>query len=1054
MYGAQAYGPAGYPAPAVGYGGGYAACYGTPPAPAGYAAPLVATGYSTATAYAPQGGYPAAGAFPAAGYGPPPVQAAAYAHAQVYDRRDGQGMYGACYSGGSYPSAVPSYGSTYTGGGYGQPPAQGKPCGRGATPASGPEGLIVSGCQHGTVGNIVRGEFSLSSENHGKPVYKKTTQVNGLDVMLYFWDDRDGPNFCGWWFGPKVGGDQVWAYHPEKSAVPPASGWKVPYDGPIDPSFTVAPKQSQDPRRPDEGKKQQESEKRRQQEQRRRQEDEQKRKHMEDQKKQVEDMRKKQEEEQKRKAEELRRAEEELQRKREEDVKRKEEEAKSKRDMEEKRRQEQKSTLAIRRVIQKVRIATPENFDALQKELQDVNAVELENTGTQRQRITEESDKGLEQARARIEQINLARQKEQEKKDEEERKKKEVEDHAKHLVQELTELVDAAEEGTNELKETALPLEDNSELSVGDVERTAQAVEEAGLEAKARTKACTDFIMQKGPEMKDPAPVPTGQLSEIKQALAKLLQRIHECTRTAETAVTTARGKKNTAVRRAAAREKTKEIEALFEKYDKDCDNMLSKKEVAAYAKSEFKFTMPEETLTRIWRNMVEEGQRGVPAEKFPWLRVVIGTARERERDTKRRREREEKESVLTDMKSDLQDKVKEAAKAVDDADKDVSRAEKQVQPLQSKAKTMPAPGMVALADETDEVIKEAKASVAEARKQIDSLSEGIDERFQKDLKAFLGIEVKQLEMRMGRMDSRLSRATNLSSRFREQASRKRGTELEKLRTAALRVIRHNQRVKNLTKGQLFELFDKNGDGEIDEQEFIGFFEDAEKEIDEQEFIGSAEEADKAAAPASPREKPAAEVVDLPPEALSRLFPGFLEEGCVTISQEVFLRVVRLFYKVVKETAMTESKAIKDSKTLRRLELNEVVEVLEGPVREDAAEVMRIRAKAMRDDLEGWATVTGNQGTVFLREGGGLFKVVKETILTETFGLIADKESTRKLKDTTRKVKEGEVLEVYEWPKKEETSGLTRMKAKVKSDGAVGWVTTTGNQGAVFAELI
>ena len=27
-----------------------------------------------------------------------------------------------------------------------------------------------------------------------------------MDVMLYFWDDRDGPDFCGWWFGPKVRG--------------------------------------------------------------------------------------------------------------------------------------------------------------------------------------------------------------------------------------------------------------------------------------------------------------------------------------------------------------------------------------------------------------------------------------------------------------------------------------------------------------------------------------------------------------------------------------------------------------------------------------------------------------------------------------------------------------------------------------------------------------------------------------------------------------------------------------------------------------------------------
>jgi hypothetical protein len=27
--------------------------------------------------------------------------------------------------------------------------------------------------------------------------------------MLYYWDDRDGSDFSGWWFGPKVGGDQA-----------------------------------------------------------------------------------------------------------------------------------------------------------------------------------------------------------------------------------------------------------------------------------------------------------------------------------------------------------------------------------------------------------------------------------------------------------------------------------------------------------------------------------------------------------------------------------------------------------------------------------------------------------------------------------------------------------------------------------------------------------------------------------------------------------------------------------------------------------------------------
>merc|ERR1712187_4680 len=66
-------------------------------------------------------------------------------------------------------------------------------------------------------------------------------QVNGLDVMVYFWDERDGPNFCGWWFGPKIGGDQVWAYHPDKTQTPPRSGWKVPYDGAVDPTMILTP---------------------------------------------------------------------------------------------------------------------------------------------------------------------------------------------------------------------------------------------------------------------------------------------------------------------------------------------------------------------------------------------------------------------------------------------------------------------------------------------------------------------------------------------------------------------------------------------------------------------------------------------------------------------------------------------------------------------------------------------------------------------------------------------------------------------------------------------
>ena len=53
-------------------------------------------------------------------------------------------------------------------------------------------------------------------------MYKKNEPVANnptLDVLIYFWDERDGANFCGWWFGPKVGGDQVWAYNSERTGL-------------------------------------------------------------------------------------------------------------------------------------------------------------------------------------------------------------------------------------------------------------------------------------------------------------------------------------------------------------------------------------------------------------------------------------------------------------------------------------------------------------------------------------------------------------------------------------------------------------------------------------------------------------------------------------------------------------------------------------------------------------------------------------------------------------------------------------------------------------------
>jgi len=100
--------------------------------------------------------------------------------------------------------------------------------------------LTVDGCQHASVRDIIHGTYSVHSQNHGKVVFRRSVLYNNLDVLIYFWDGRDGADMSGWWFAPSVGGEQVWAHNPAPGTeVPPRSGWRVPHDGPLDEGLVV-----------------------------------------------------------------------------------------------------------------------------------------------------------------------------------------------------------------------------------------------------------------------------------------------------------------------------------------------------------------------------------------------------------------------------------------------------------------------------------------------------------------------------------------------------------------------------------------------------------------------------------------------------------------------------------------------------------------------------------------------------------------------------------------------------------------------------------------------
>jgi len=192
---------------------------------------------------------------------------------------------------------------------------------------------------------------------------------------------------------------------------------------------------------------------------------------------------------------------------------------------------------------------------------------------------------------------------------------------------------------------------------------------------------------------------------------------------------------------------------------------------------------------------------------------------------------------------------------------------------------------------------------------------------------------------------------------------------------------------------------------------------------------------------------PKEETIDISEEEVSRLFAHLGEDGTSTITKEPFLRFLRTYMKVVvRDLALTDNKCLAQGTEVRKLGAREVVEVLQGPMREETAGVMRVEVRAFKDGATGWITALGDEGSVFCKQGGSFFKVIKETVLTESMDAGVG--------SSNRKLRNGEVLELLEFPQKEEKSGLMRMKAKARTDGAVGWVTTVGNTDTVFIDLI
>lgn len=851
--------------------------------------------------------------------------------------------------------------------------------------------LSVQGCGNVTVGAIVRGTYAAYSENHSRTVYRKSEQVNGLDVLVYFWDERDGPNFCGWWFGPKVGGDQVWAYNPDKGALPPSSGWRVPYDGPVDPTYQVtihaagqmqpfvqqafAVQQQFDPQMM--------------------------------QQQQLAEMQRRQEERQ--------RMVEERQRKMQE---------------EERRRLELHAVLVIRKAVQQLRLATPETYDQLHLEAEAALGSELSKVGENQQRIREEAETIMQQCGERVNQIKEFRRKEEEMRLDAERKKQDEETTAKRLLAELAEMVKKAEQETATLVEAGSHIKgvesEDKDLSPEQAVNVNNAVKTAGLAAKTSCSSCTKFIATNRETMEQAKHI----LLETRQELMMLQARVHDCFKKLICTTATTKDVHTKVVRRASAAKRIRARVETFTKYDRDADNAWTQREIIAYAKGEFKFELHAEVAAKIIKQLTDGDDivNKVQKEHFHRVKMAIGIAREEEASLQRVAEKERQRKVLEARKAELQKEVSSVAEALEDVQLELVKAEEKVKPLCAAAEagarqsaelaaTEPPdePEVVvteAMVTDAEEQLAAVKEELASVRKQYGTLSgEGEEESHQ----SFLAMEVGKLEVTASSYDTRIAQVVRLIQRGREVLARQEHLEMQRLQADTSKVLKEHMKKQALTPDTFFASLAKDKSDKITEEEFVEFFERLE---------------------------------DCPLERakLQVLFEHLDGYGDGHLPKEPFLRLVRLYYKVAKETVMTKELGIKESKTIRRVEAGEVLEVHDGPMKDESVGVIRIKGRAVQDGSVGWLSMVGNNGSVFLEECTGTCKVLQEVPLTSQ--LDVDGASTLCW------LRPGMVVEVLDFDEKLEGSEEVRMRVQVIGEPAKGWVTKTSSDGTCFLEMI
>jgi hypothetical protein len=329
----------------------------------------------------------------------------------------------------------------------------------------------------------------------------------------------------------------------------------------------------------------------------------------------------------------------------------------------------------------------------------------------------------------------------------------------------------------------------------------------------AACSQCADFITHKRPVIEEAESI--GE--ESAAVIAVLLPRIRTATRRTAEAFQQGKEHREKVEKRVLAARYIARKDSLFSKYDKDGDGYMTLDDVIAYANCEFNFDIPPENLERIERKLFKgpDGTVGLPRENFQLVRAAVGIARaeaigkrQREdrivREAKEAEESAERQEKIATRKAELQDLVKERAKALIALEPSIKAAESVAEALAGEAGQLGSDDLKAKSDSVDATTTSTREQLDEIRDSIKAILAEVNEV--PELAEFTKGVLVPLSSRSDVFDMRLRKACETAASGRQLAQYMALSEYEGLWTEV--VVKLRASVESVEGKSVDDLFD------------------------------------------------------------------------------------------------------------------------------------------------------------------------------------------------------------------------------------------------------